>query len=1000
MKPSRPPAPPKPAVAAPPPSDLRVEPWLFTAMFFAAALGFSFVLWQQFPVIPELFAAYWQRDRGYLIPAFPGFFLTWTSNSVITLHLAAYLLVSWEAGRRALRWSLGADPEPLWAVLFSIGLGNGILGTLTLGLGLVGLLDPQVFWTVCLAGVAWAVRSLMRGLPLHRTDLVAPAPGVAEPAAGAAAAGWPGAPVVDRVTGYALAAVVAGCALGLAMAVNRSLLVNYVTLTQGATWMASAAAGVLAWSALVRWIGGTPRVRRAVAWTLAGFAALIVVLNFLPAFEPEWFYDSLVYHLAFPGQWMIRHKIFALEYSFISNYPLLQEMQYTFFLALGNDVAPKLLHWAHGVLVALAVFAAGRTLRGTSTGLVAACIFLSQPTLRFLHHITMVELGLAWFEILATMAILAACGWGSRTERPSGDLVRGGISRRAWVVLAGWFLGFAHGTKYIGLWASVLLLGLWLLEELRTTRPRRPALATLALAVGWASVWTGAWLGKNWLFTGDPIAPILTRFFPALHWDAPLYARWMVDNTKYGTAHAGLLTTLKEVPAFLTLAPAAATQNLRDWLMMPTLASIDVSSFGTFTLNPIPLLFVPCLFAARRAPAPVRALAVYAGIYAVLWATSAQQTRFLYPVVAQAAVPAAFVIVELGAGAWLVRGVLTLAAAWMLFVAAFGEIHNRFSNNALVPYTMGQMDRLGLLHMGVQYYDAVEKANQAVRPRDRLLFVGGDESFYCSRNRICNSIYDRPTLGTMARAAVSGDDLLAKLRRLRVTHLLVYEARCEEYAGYGIFNWGGPAQRRYLDMMGAHGKLVAADKGVFLFELTDRPVPPALRKVGTPSYFYPLDVLTRSRETIGKLDTLFQQKRFPEALVLCDELEKMIPDVTHVHAYRAYALGQVKRVKDSIAEYELAIKDGYPTGVVYYNLALLLENQKKLPRALTMYLAAVELDPGLAHARSQAFEIALALRRFPLALKLGKDVLEANPGDASVRERVRRLEMLDAARHN
>jgi tetratricopeptide (TPR) repeat protein len=112
-------------------------------------------------------------------------------------------------------------------------------------------------------------------------------------------------------------------------------------------------------------------------------------------------------------------------------------------------------------------------------------------------------------------------------------------------------------------------------------------------------------------------------------------------------------------------------------------------------------------------------------------------------------------------------------------------------------------------------------------------------------------------------------------------------------------------------------------------------------------------VLTHSRETMVKLDALFQQEKFAEAIVLCDELEKAMPDVTHVHAYRAYTLGQLKRVKESIAEYELAVKDGYPTGVVYYNLALLLENGKNYQRALDMYLAAAELDPGLAHARSQ-----------------------------------------------
>src|SRR5678810_349569 len=118
-------------------------------------------------------------------------------------------------------------------------------------------------------------------------------------------------------------------------------------------------------------------------------------------------------------------------------------------------------------------------------------------------------------------------------------------------------------------------------------------------------------------FTGDPIAPILTRFFPCLHWDAPLYARWMVDNTKYGTAHGTIREVVQELPAFLTFRPEAESQHLRAWLTMPILASIDVSAFGTFTLNPLLVLFLPCLFAVKRVPAPVRALALYTGVYAI-----------------------------------------------------------------------------------------------------------------------------------------------------------------------------------------------------------------------------------------------------------------------------------------------------------------------------------------------------------------------------------------------
>jgi tetratricopeptide (TPR) repeat protein len=161
-----------------------------------------------------------------------------------------------------------------------------------------------------------------------------------------------------------------------------------------------------------------------------------------------------------------------------------------------------------------------------------------------------------------------------------------------------------------------------------------------------------------------------------------------------------------------------------------------------------------------------------------------------------------------------------------------------------------------------------------------------------------------------------------------------------------------------------------------------------------------LNILTHSRESMIKLDALFQQEKFADAIVLCDELVKLMPDVTHVHAYRAYTLGQLKRVKESIAEYELAVRDGYPTGVVYYNLALLLENGKKYQRALEMYLAGFELDPGLVNARSQAFELALGLHQYPLALRLGKAMLEANPMDSALRTRVTRLEMIDGAKRN
>ena len=417
-----------------------------------------------------------------------------------------------------------------------------------------------------------------------------------------------------------------------------------------------------------------------------------------------------------PEQWIIEHKVCLLPHTFFSNFPFLHEMQYLILLAAGGDVPCKLLHWFNGVLSAAAAGALAAAFFGPRAGAFAAAAYLSQPTMRFLQHVTMVELGITWFETLATAAVIRAAGWW-----PSG---RGG-ARGAWLCAAGCFLGYAQGTKYIGLFCSVILLAGWLAAtwprpralaqpgSSRGPRTARSAVGGALLLVAFGSAFTLPWLGKNWLFTGDPFFPMLQGLFPAINWDAPHYVTWMHDNSKYGSGHGSLLA----------------------WLTMPVLASIDTAHFGTFTLNPFALLFVPFLLLVRRPPPGVTFLAAYAGLYFAIWAGSSQQTRFLHPVVPQGmAVAAALLFAPATATRWF-RWPVALAAAWIFAVSWFGQVQNRYSNNALWPYTMGHLNPNELKNIGVSYHEAVKTVNRVVGARDRVLFVGADESFNCARRR-------------------------------------------------------------------------------------------------------------------------------------------------------------------------------------------------------------------------------------------------------------------------
>jgi hypothetical protein len=116
-------------------------------------------------------------------------------------------------------------------------------------------------------------------------------------------------------------------------------------------------------------------------------------------------YDSLVYHLAAPMQYLMAGKITALPYDHHSFFPFTMEMLYLCGLQLSGPVLAKLFHWLMLPLSCLTLIAMGNHLPSHRGGWWAAVIFVSLPLVLFEATTAYIDLGLVFFSLLAFLCL-------------------------------------------------------------------------------------------------------------------------------------------------------------------------------------------------------------------------------------------------------------------------------------------------------------------------------------------------------------------------------------------------------------------------------------------------------------------------------------------------------------------------------------------------------------------------------------------------------------------
>ena len=528
------------------------------------------------------------------------------------------------------------------------------------------------------------------------------------------------------------------------------------------SWAASALLGLLlvfGWSEVrpardSLEAGGRRALERPWLCVLIGLPLLFALWACL---VPPHQYDSLVYHLALPQEYLRAGRLFAPAGIVYAHFPQNGEMLFTLALDMGSDLLAQMYIWLATALTIGWLLTFGR--RITAAAPWAAVLVATHTAVLLMSSTTYVEpLVMLWM----TGALLAFEA--SEEGRERGPLLLSAI-----------FMGLALGTKYYaGLLAVPLVLRLaW-----------RGRLKNAALFAAVAGAVFAPWLVKNWIFVGNPVFPFLYKLFPAtsLGWTSELATGYFQVLTEYGHGR-GFLRDLVSLPILLFRNP------LRYGGGMDVLGDVG----WDLTL----WLWAYGLWAAwkardRKGPAVITAL------YAAGWFSTGVVLRFL-----TAMAPAMALVGAAGAAAWRDKASaparsLAAAAAGVLiaahlFVLLF--VHGVFGTPAPL---LALEDRGTFLSRKLDYYPCAAYAGVLLAPDAKILVVGEQRGYYIPRAHLSTTVHAPNLYVRRSNEAASPDALATALRADGFTHLLFVpreELRLGDSVGaftsLGEANWKG-----------------------------------------------------------------------------------------------------------------------------------------------------------------------------------------------------------------
>lgn len=504
-------------------------------------------------------------------------------------------------------------------------------------------------------------------------------------------------------------------------------------------------------------LSGSARALRSAGALPLAIGATVGAAVVIQALAPPVDWDSLMYHLRVPAQWLQAGRVYLPQDNLHAALAQLVHVLYVPLLAFGSPSAPGVLSALFALLLSCAAFAFAQRFLHPETARFTPALLWGSTLLAVVAATPRVDVTLALYLFLAQYAL-----WLARTKS----------SEPRFLDLAALLLGFSFGVKHHAL-AFAAALGpvvLWV-----TMTAPGPAGGRARALARFATVWLiGAlpWLLKNLALFGSPLYPVLStrRMEP---WLASLYAA------------GGLPTRFPEVmPDFLS--QVREPVNLLDLFFAPGLLSIELEA-GTYFLNAL-LLALP-LWALFRRDSTLNALGLPALAYVVLLLLVAPTTnpRYLIPALIPLTLVATEVVVRAAARHARPRFVhallwiLTLAAVWPTARTLVREL----AAGRTLAYVSGRVARSDYLPRHRErevfaYGQMVSFLNGALRPGSRVLMILEARGFYLEGDVLQDNLLTNWPL--VARLVAEGRCLQSSA----ITHVLVNHSALNYYVHRGL----------------------------------------------------------------------------------------------------------------------------------------------------------------------------------------------------------------------
>ena len=326
------------------------------------------------------------------------------------------------------------------------------------------------------------------------------------------------------------------------------------------------------------------------------------VLYFVNAWAPEASPDGSGYHLEFVVRYLDAHGFIPIASNLYAGFGQGTEMLFAMAVAFGGHSAAALMHLSFAIALALAMLAYGFRIGKWWVGAGAALLV-------YLCPLVGKEASSAYIDIASAAIGFAVFYWLEIWDDGRDDRV---------LIAVGLLSGYAFATKYTGgvMIAYALAFVIW---KNRSWKP----LAIVSVA---AALMILPWMAKDWIYLGDPVAPIGAAIFrnPNAHIsmveDFAIYTRthgienkWQVPLglTLHGGAVEGLLG-----PVFLAapLALLALRSRAGRRLLLAaavTLLPCIVNLHARFLLPALPFISMAILLPLSQTPLWIAAMVMF-----------------------------------------------------------------------------------------------------------------------------------------------------------------------------------------------------------------------------------------------------------------------------------------------------------------------------------------------------------------------------------------------------